>query len=297
MKEACVTRFAPSPTGCLHLGHALAAWVAWARAREQGGRFLLRIEDLDPGRSRAAFEQGIFEDLEWLGLHWDGEVLRQSERAVVYENAMTQLRRHGLVYPCFCTRREIAAEIERMGEAPHGPSGPRYPGTCRGLADAEISRREEEGRVPVWRLDSARALAGQAMPNWRELGCGRQDEATNTEPDDVVLARKDAISSYHLAVVVDDAAQGVTLVTRGVDLAACTPVQRLLQGALALPEPKYEHHPLVTDEQGRRFAKRDQSVTLEHLRREGWTPARVFSHLRSFLDARGSALARLAEPG
>lgn len=256
-----VTRFAPSPTGRLHLGHALSAVLGHSRARESGGRFLLRIEDLDPGRSRPEFVEHIFEDLRWLELDWEGEPLVQSQRVVVYADALDQLRRRGLVYPCFCTRADIAASLT----APHGDAGSSYPGTCRDLAD-DPERRETTPHS--WRLDSAKALAITGLPRWMEAD-GKTFTATEADIGDAILARKDAPSSYHLACVVDDAATGVNLVVRGADLRPSTPIQRLLQTLLGLPEPRYLHHPLVTHEDGRRLAKRDQAPTLAAMREAG----------------------------
>jgi glutamyl-Q tRNA(Asp) synthetase len=254
-----ITRFAPSPTGRLHLGHAYSAVLG----RKLGSRWLLRIEDLDPGRARAEFVAGIFEDLDWLGLRVDGEPLVQSQRLARYSAALEQLKARGLVYPCFCTRADIAASLT----APHGDAGSFYPGTCRGLPD-DPQRRE---RLPhSWRLHSDLALQQYGgLPSWREAD-GRVFAASASDIGDAVLARKDAPSSYHLACVVDDAESGVTLVVRGEDLRPSTPVQRLLQQLLGLPEPSYLHHPLAVHEDGRRLAKRDRAPTLADLRESGW---------------------------
>jgi glutamyl-Q tRNA(Asp) synthetase len=256
-----VTRFAPSPTGRLHLGHAFSAVLGHNRARESGGRFLLRIEDLDPGRSRPEFVEHIFEDLRWLGVEWDDEPLVQSQRVELYADALEELRQRGLVYPCFCTRADIAASLT----APHGDAGSSYPGTCRGLAD-DPDRRTTTPHS--WRLDSAKALAAAGLPSWEEED-GREFAATEDDIGDAILARKDAPSSYHLACVVDDAASGVNLVVRGADLRPSTPIQRLLQTLLGRPEPRYLHHPLVTHQDGRRLAKRDQAPTLAAMREAG----------------------------
>ena len=254
-----VTRFAPSPSGQLHLGHAYSAVLGHDRARSGGGRFLLRIEDLDPGRSRPEFIAAIIADLRWLGIDWDGEPLVQSERADAYAEALERLRAIGLVYACFCTRSDIAAALS----APHQQAA-HYPGTCRGRAD-DRERRAIEPHS--WRLDSQAALAQTGMPRWRE------DKAvfssTSADFDDVILARKDAPAAYHLACVVDDCASGVSLVTRGIDLRSSTPVQRLLQRLLDLPEPEYIHHPLVGHDDGRRLAKRDGSPALATMRDRG----------------------------
>ena len=256
-----VTRFAPSPTGRLHLGHAYSAALAHQAARESGGRFLLRIEDLDQTRSRPEYVAGIEEDLSWLGLQWDGEPLVQSQRSEAYAAALERLKDTGLVYPCFCTRSDIAAALN----APHGPAASRYPGICRGLPD-DPQRRATTPHS--WRLDSAKALQLVGLPGWSERD-GRRFTATADDIDDEILARKDAPAAYHLACVVDDAASGVDLVVRGIDLRASTPVQRLLQELLDLPEPDYLHHPLVTHEGGRRLAKRDRAPTLQALRDSG----------------------------
>jgi len=251
-----VTRFAPSPTGLLHLGHAYAALTA-SRA---GARFLLRIEDIDRERCRPEFERAIFEDLAWLGLAWEEPVLRQSARSHAYGAALARLDAQGLLYPCFCTRKDIQA----AAGAPHGDEGPIYPGTCRAL------HRERIGSYAL-RLDAAKAAALTGRLSFAEHGV-----RVAVDPrllGDVVLARKEMPAAYHLAVVVDDAFQGVTLVTRGEDLLASTHVQRLLQALLGLPEPDYAHHKLVLDEQGRKFSKRDSSVTLRDLRARGVTPA------------------------
>lgn len=255
------TRFAPSPTGQLHLGHAYSAVLAHGAARAARGRFLLRIEDLDQGRCRPEYVAGIEEDLRWLGLDWDGEPLVQSKRTNAYRQALERLRDDGLVYPCFCTRSDIAAALS----APHGKPHARYPGTCRGLAD-DPERRDSTPHS--WRLDSAKAIARAGLPSWTEKD-GRRFVASADDIDDEILARKDAPASYHLACVVDDAASGVTLVVRGADLRASTPVQRLLQALLGLSEPSYLHHPLVMHGDGRRLAKRDRAPTLAALRDSG----------------------------
>lgn len=250
-----VTRFAPSPTGYLHLGHAYAALIA-ARA---GERFLLRIEDIDRGRCRPEFEDAIFEDMIWLGLRWETPVLRQSERSEAYRAALDELTARGLTYRCTCTRKDIQA----AGGAPHGDEGPAYPGTCRG--------KPVQSDLPfALRLDAAKAAALAGPLSFIE-----HVQAVAVDPlllGDIVLARKEMPAAYHLAVVVDDAHQGVTLVTRGEDLLPATHVQRLLQVLLGLPEPAYAHHKLILAEDGRKFSKRDASVTLRDLRARGVTP-------------------------
>jgi glutamyl-Q tRNA(Asp) synthetase len=256
-----VTRFAPSPTGQLHLGHAYSAVLGHDRARQSGGKFLLRIEGLDPTRCRPEFVDGIYEDLEWLGIGWDVPLLVQSERGAAYAEALERLKAQGLIYPCFCTRADIAAALE----APHGPAAAHCPGTCRNLAD-DPRRRTSEPHS--WRLDAAKALALTGLPSWIEAD-GRGFTSDFADLDDAILARKDAPAAYHLACVVDDAASGVTLVVRAADLRSSTPIQRLLQSLLGLPEPRYLRHPLITHGDGRRLAKRDQAPTLAAMRADG----------------------------
>jgi glutamyl-Q tRNA(Asp) synthetase len=254
-----ITRFAPSPTGRLHLGHAYSGVLG----RRHGERWLLRIEDLDPGRARPEFVSGIKEDLAWLGLTPDGEPIVQSRRTHLYAAALERLKEQGLVYPCFCTRADIAASLT----APHGDAGSGYAGTCRGLPDDPARRATA---LHSWRLDSAKAIAAVGgVPGWTEQD-GRTFEGSADMIGDAILARKDAPSSYHLACVVDDADSGVSLlVVRGADLRPSTPVQRLLQSLLGLPEPTYLHHPLVTHKDGRRLAKRDAAPTLAAMREAG----------------------------
>ncbi|MDB5673499.1 MAG: tRNA glutamyl-Q(34) synthetase GluQRS [Sphingomonas bacterium] len=293
-----ISRFAPSPTGLLHLGHAWSAIAAHDRARQAGGRFLLRIEDIDGTRSREEYVGAIERDLAWLGLDWDGPVVRQSERLGLYDAALDRLKALGLLYPCFCTRAEIAASLS----APHGDAGPVYPGTCRHLAEDERARRIG-GQQHAWRLDMGKAIASLAgvpakagtqskersardpgLLLSQEHGEGGEsarplltwhDEIAGTiiaTPEihgDVILARKDAPASYHLAVTVDDAAQGVTHVVRGRDLFAATHVHRLLQALLDLPTPTYRHHALIGNAEGKRLAKRDRAPTLADLRDAG----------------------------
>jgi len=272
-----VTRFAPSPTGRLHLGHAYSAILAHDYARERGGAFLLRIEDIDPGRSRVEHVGGIVEDLAWLGLSWDGEIVCQSERLHLYAAALDGLKARGLIYPCFCTRSGIAAEIAASASAPHGPDGPLYPGTCRRLSEGERARRME-AEPHAWRMDMKRAAAAAPLLYWED-----GDTEVRAEPEafgDVVLARKDAPVSYHLSVTVDDAAQGVTDVVRGRDLFAATDVHRLLQALLDLPTPHYRHHPLLIGADGRRLAKRNGAPSLAELRAGGADPEALVSALR-----------------
>ena len=270
-----VTRFAPSPTGHLHLGHAHSAIFAWRRAREAGGRFLLRIEDIDPVRCRPEFTEAILEDLAWLGLDWDGEVRVQSAHLSDYRTVLDALSARGLLYPCFCTRADIAREIAASASAPHGPDGPLYPGTCRRLSADERAARIARGEAHALRLDMAAALATLDEPlTFREEQEGRL-RCDPAQFGDAVLARKDVPASYHLCVTHDDALQGVTLVTRGEDLKPATHLHRLLQHLMGWPEPAYAHHPLITDASGKRLAKRDRAATLRDLRAAGRSPAEV----------------------
>jgi glutamyl-Q tRNA(Asp) synthetase len=275
-----VTRFAPSPTGYLHLGHAYAA----IRAHDAGDRFLLRIEDIDHARCRPEYEDAIYEDLSWLGLNWETPVLRQSERSAAYRDALAQLDSQGLIYPCFCTRKEIADEIARAASAPHGAEGPLYLRTCRNLS-AETRREKIAAGVPhALRLDAAKAAMKAGSLTFQEQGEGPVGEHGTIAVDavslgDVVLARKEMPAAYHLAVVVDDAFQEVTLVTRGNDLFVATHVQRLLQALLDLPEPAYAHHRLILDAEGKKFSKRDCAVTLRATRAAGMEPGEIVSSL------------------
>jgi|SRR5579864_2587939 len=269
-----ITRFAPSPTGLLHLGHAYAAFFACERAREAGGRFLLRIEDIDATRCRPEFVDAILEDLAWLGLNWTGPVRRQSEHFAEYHRALDQLAAEGLLYPCFCTRAEIHAEIARAGGAPQGPEGPVYPGTCRGLSVAERQERIAAGAGFALRLDAAEAAkrVGALVFEDHDAGHVAVDPLLH---GDVVLARKEMSASYHLAVTLDDGLQGVTMVTRGVDLLPSTHIHRVLQALLGLETPRYWHHKLLTNAEGVRLSKRDGALSLRALRAAGHTPEQV----------------------
>jgi glutamyl-Q tRNA(Asp) synthetase len=269
------TRFAPSPTGYLHLGHAHSALTAWHRARHAGGRFLLRIEDIDRTRCRPEFTTAILEDLTWLGLDWDGEVRIQSEHFPDYRAVLGQLSDRGLLYPCFCTRAAIQREIGESQSAPHAPDGsPVYPGLCRGLSGRERTHRIESGMPYALRLDMAKSLKQISTLTFIEEAEG----VRVAHPDsfgDIVLARKDSPASYHLCVTHDDALQGITLVTRGEDLKAATDIHVLLQALMGWPTPTYAHHKLLTDPTGRRLAKRDRAATLRQMRADGLTPAQV----------------------
>lgn len=269
-----VTRFAPSPTGKLHLGHAYSAILAHDFARKQNGRFLVRIEDIDGTRSRPEHVDSILADLRWLGLTWDGPVLFQSQRLAHYEAALDTLRARGLLYPCFCTRADIAASLT----APHGPEGAVYPGTCRTLVQPDLSRPH------CWRLDMQAALhpltgIGSEPLLWEDAVAGVVP-ADPAAQGDVVLARKDAPASYHLAVTIDDAAQAITHILRGTDLFPATHIHRLLQQILDLPTPQYHHHALLQGPDGVRLAKRHGAPTLEAMRLSGVDGAVVASQLR-----------------
>ena len=283
-----VTRFAPSPTGLLHVGHAHAALFAEKAARAGlpspkrslgfaqagGGHMILRIEDIDAGRCRPEFETAMTQDLAWLGLAWEEPVRRQSEHMDDYAGALARLDGLGLLYPCFCTRREVAAEIARAGHAPHGPDGPLYPGTCRALAPEVRDEKQAAGTAFALRLDTEKATAMAGPLEWHDGRAG----TVAAEPrlfGDVVLARKDTPTSYHLAVTLDDHLQGVTLVTRGEDLFTATHLHRLLQSLLGLDVPGYHHHPMLTNAAGQRLAKRDGSLTLRALRDAGKASAEV----------------------
>jgi glutamyl-Q tRNA(Asp) synthetase len=309
-----VTRFAPSPTGLLHVGHGWSALMAMDLARASGGAFRLRIEDIDGTRSRPEHVAGIMADLRWLGVRWDGEVVFQSQRLDQYDAALARLRADGLLYPCFCTRADIQASLT----APHGPEGPVYPGTCRGSSEAERTRRIAAGEAHAWRIDMGRAVARVGALEWRALPFPpstpfprRQDavpgaillsQGQEMDPrlrgdddglggmlqiaaplthGDVVLARKDAPASYHLSCTLDDAAMGVTHVLRGDDLYGATHIHRLIQALLDLPSPAYVHHPLLLGADGRRLAKRDGAIALADLRRAGMDPAALAADLRA----------------
>jgi glutamyl-Q tRNA(Asp) synthetase len=273
-----ITRFAPSPTGHLHLGHAYSALLAYETARAEGGGFLLRIEDIDPVRCRPEFARAVLEDLLWLELAWEEPVRRQWEHLEDYAAALAKLRRMGLVYPCFCTRREIENEVTASAAAPHlarqGPDGPVYPGRCRNLDPDERAQRLRENHAANWRLNIAKALERTGPLYWNDRVAGRVAAAPQ-DFGDVVLARKDVPTSYHLSVTVDDHLQHVSLVTRGKDLFRATDIHRLLQALLGYETPDYHHHELLTDTTGRRLAKRDGDVTLRALRASGKTAAEV----------------------
>jgi glutamyl-Q tRNA(Asp) synthetase len=275
-----VLRFAPSPNGHLHLGHAYSALLNFDMTRDLGGRLLLRIEDIDAERSRPDFEAAIHEDLGWLGMSWQQPVRRQSEHFPDYASAVAELERQGLLYPSFESRREIAAlvaERERHGRWPRDPDGvPIYPGRARKLAAAERERRRDAGEPFALRLAMDAAVARAGVLTWNETGAGPHGQTglVTAAPQmwgDVVLARKELPTSYHLAVVLDDALQGVTDVVRGQDLFWSTGIHRLLQVLLGLPEPAYHHHKLILDEEGHKLSKSTKSTSLRSLRAGGAT--------------------------
>lgn len=271
-----ITRFAPSPTGFLHLGHAYAALVA--REMATAGGYLLRFEDIDHTRVRPDYYAAARRDLDWLGLAPDRETDAQLGRSDRHQAVLDQLRSLGAVYPCYCTRKEVEAEIASMTTAPHGPEGPLYPGTCRRLDPGQLATFEEMGRQPAWRLDADRVARLTGPLTFRDRRHG-EIEVNPGLLGDLVLARKDIGTSYHLAVVADDADDGITLVTRGEDLLPATHVHRMLQKLLELPEPEYLHHPLITDEFGRRLAKRDDARSIRHYRDQGLQPDEVLAML------------------
>lgn len=279
------TRFAPSPTGRLHLGHAWSALFSTMQAR--GGNFILRIEDIDQGRCRPEFIEGIYDDLTWLGLSWPQPARWQSDHFDDYSKALQTLDGLGLLYPCFCTRKEIQDEIDRAGTAPHGPEGALYPGTCRHLTAEERAEKIASGAPYGLRLDVAKAIehAHYAL-TWRDLYRGEQ-QATPEILGDVILARKGMPASYHLCVTVDDHLQGVTLVTRGEDLFYASHLHRLLQHLLNYSVPQWAHHPLLLDPDGKRFAKRNNSVTLQQWRDDGKTRDDVIQAIWSALPDHG----------
>ncbi len=265
------TRFAPSPTGNLHLGHAYSALFAYRKAAVSGGTFTLRIENIDAGRCSSESEQGIYEDLSWLGITWQTPVMRQSERTDAYRAALEKLDTMGILYPCFCSRKDILNAVDNDLNAPHSFEGPLYPGTCKHhISPAEIADKKAAGLPYSVRLDAGKAfkILGAAELYWHDAVKGKQP----VRPEmfgDIILARKDTPTTYHLSVTIDDAAQGINLITRGEDLFPATHPQRLLQALLGLETPEYHHHPLISDENGKRIAKRDNPLTLRQMRERG----------------------------
>ncbi len=274
-------RFAPSPTGRLHLGNVRSALLGWLWARAAHGEFWLRIEDLDPDRSKPEFTDAIFEDLEWLGLSWDGPVWKQSERAPLYADALKTLAGKGLAYRCWCSRAEVA----RAASAPHvGEDGPVYPGTCRNGATPK------PGRAPSWRFATS-----PGVTSFHDAWCGDVSQDVSRDVGDFVIQRIDGVASYQLAVVVDDALAGVTHVLRGEDLLTSTPRQLLLQHALGYAQPEYAHVPLMLGADGKRLAKRDGPSTVAGLRQLGWSPERVIGELAGSCGLHDGAPIRAAE--
>lgn len=287
LQRPVTTRFAPSPSGALHVGHLLAACEARRLADAHGGRCLLRLEDIDTVRTRdPRWVELLYEDLAWMGLHFDGEVMVQSRRLAVYRAVLEQLRRMGLIYPCFCTRAEIRAQWEEAARAPHGAAALHYPGTCRNLPPELVEEKLAAGVPCAWRLHMRRVEDLVGCPLWADLRRGVQ-RCVPSACDDAVLARKDCPASYHLAVVVDDAEQGVSLVTRGEDLFSCTHIHRALQAVLGLPVPIYCHHGLLRDACGKRLAKRDGARSIAALRAAGVRPSAVRESLQLALSRGG----------
>jgi glutamyl-Q tRNA(Asp) synthetase len=269
------TRFAPSPTGFLHLGHVFAAKIACGLAHSSTeGEFLLRHEDIDHSRIRPQYLQAIEEDLLWLNIRWNREPLRQSQRSDAYHIALHQLREKSYLYPCFCTRKKMEAELAVIPAAPHPSVEAPYPGTCRKLSPRDRQKKIDMGMPHSWRLDAHAAAEICTDLSFHDLRFGIQ-QVDPTRVGDVILARKDIGIAYHLAVVVDDAYQQISHVTRGEDLLASTPIHRVLQHLLEIPTPIYLHHPLVVDEEGKRLAKRHQSLAIRTLREQGLTPADI----------------------
>jgi glutamyl-Q tRNA(Asp) synthetase len=283
---APIVRFAPSPNGVLHVGHARSAMLNWRFANACDGTFLLRIEDIDTTRARPEFETAIFEDLSWLGMDWPNPVRRQSDHFAEYQAALSELRKLGLLYPAFLSRAEILAKVaesESSGQVwPRDPDGaPHYPGNDRTLSEAERERRITDGEPHAWRLDMQTVLDGlETQLSWAEFGSGPAGETgrINADPEawgDVILARRDVPASYHLSVTLDDAIQSITDVIRGEDLFAATSVHRLLQHLLGLPAPRYHHHGLVRDSNGRKLSKSDGATSIASLRQQGATPEKI----------------------
>ncbi len=272
-----ITRFAPSPTGRLHLGHAYSAMMAWDIAQQNGGAFRLRLDDLDVGRVRAEFETAILDDLAWLGLMPGGAIIKQSDRTAHYAAALDRLKAMGLAYPCFCTRAQISAQIDSSIAAPHGAEQI-YPGTCRNLDAASCDHRLA-AESHCWRLDMTGAVARSGPLHWRTAN----HEPVQANPGahgDIVLMRKDGAASYHLASSIDDADMGITHVVRGADLLASTDVHCLLQAILGLSSPIYHHHALIAGADGKRLAKRNDAAELTSLRVQGVDAAQLMAGLR-----------------
>lgn len=277
--ENYITRFAPSPSGRLHKGHAYSALLAYRAALKNSGRFILRIEDIDTTRCKAEFTEDIYNDLRWLGLTWETPVRKQSEHFSDYSSALGKLKALDVVYPCFCTRKDIQAEIAAAERAPHGPDGPLYPGICKKLTRVEGTQLRANNKPHAWRLNLDAALEALEHPlSWHDQVYGHVP-ATPEILGDIVLARKDTPTSYHLSVVVDDGLQNITHITRGEDLFHATHIHVVLQKLLGLPTPSYHHHELLTDNEGVRFAKRNKSVTLNDIREHGVSSSMLIDSL------------------
>ena len=273
------TRFAPSPTGLLHVGNAYSALTCQQWAEKHNAEILLRIEDIDHTRCRDAYTPQLIEDLQWLGIEWHGDILKQSDHHTRYRAALEQLEAMGVIYPCFCTRKHIQEEIERMGIAPHAEDmADPYPGICREIDKHQRHERKQHERF-AWRLDCAKAMAlVDDSLTWSDEH-GRDHSVTISALGDMVVGRKDIGISYHLAVVVDDAHQDITHIIRGEDLLSSTPIHRLLQALLNLPSPTYIHHPLLVDGEGNRLAKRNNATTLKTLREAGISATSLLNFL------------------
>lgn len=263
------TRFAPSPTGHMHLGHAFSAIFASELAKAIGGNMYLRIEDIDPNRSRLIFEESIYEDLDWLGIKYEKEVRRQSEHMNDYEIAMDKLYKLGVIYPCFCSRSDIKAEIMRAGNAPHAEENIFYPGTCRRLTKQERLNKIEKERNYAWRLNIRAAAKKLGNIFWEDIRLGKHNVPVGTIGD-VVLGRKDILTSYHLSVTVDDHIQDIGIISRGEDLVDSTHIHKIIQMLLNLNTPLYLHHPLILDINGQRLSKRNRAQTLKSLKSKGY---------------------------
>ena len=277
------TRFAPSPTGELHLGHAYSALTAWRAAGQSDQLFCLRIDDLDHTRCREAYTESITNDLKWLGISWAEAPLVQSARLQRYARALDQLRADGLIYPCYLSRSELSTVLSAPQDADRPAAAPSTKGL---LSVSEQAEREAEGQIPAWRLDSQSALARTGTLIWPDSDGTRQMMEADqfiTETGDVILGRRDIAASYHLSVVLDDADSQIDLVVRGDDLAPSTPIHRLLQALLGLPVPAYLHHPLIRDETGRRLAKRDQDRSLKAYRQAGMRPEELQGLMPDFI--------------
>lgn len=285
-----VVRFAPSPNGLLHLGHAYAAMIAHDFARERGGLFLLRIEDIDSERSRPQFVEAIMADLRWLGLAWDGDVIFQSDRWESYAGAVERLKAMNLLYRCFCTRTSIR-QAQEAGSQAEGPDGPIYAGTCRHLDPALVQKRAQT-EAHSWRLDVGKAIAKTGPLEWLDLRHGKQ--VTRAERlGDVVIVPKETPVAYHLAVTLDDARDGITHVVRGDDLFASSDIHRLLQALLDLPTPIYFHHPLLLDESGTKLSKSRDSASLSVLRTAGRSGYELMQQLRAGIFPVGISLSEV----